>query len=118
MKIQNQIKIFTVSLGTAVLLSACGAFLNQGLAQMDLNPVAQEKISSDFSFVHRAIFQPRCVSCHQQYDTYQGVIRELPAIQSAVNLNRMPKGQPLSDDLKLLLNTWIDNGAPEKPDLP
>ncbi len=67
-----------------------------------------------FSEVGALIFSPRCVSCHQPYNSYLGVRRELDSIATSVAANRMPKvGGILPDGLKLLLRNWIANGAPE-----
>jgi hypothetical protein len=57
-----------------------------------------------------------CVDCHSQYSVYANVRLELVAIANSVQLNRMPKsGGPLSDNLKQLLQKWLEAGAPENP---
>lgn len=69
----------------------------------------------DFETVKAAIFAPKCVSCHEQFASYGSVRRELAAISDAVTSGRMPKrGGPLGDDLKMLLQRWIEAGSPEK----
>lgn len=107
-------KILTIFL-SSVLLSSCGNYFDQKTTEPALNQSTQEKLSSDFSSVKEIVFSARCVSCHQQYNNYQGVIRELSAIQAAVNSNRMPKsGGPLTDSQKVILATWIAKGAPDQ----
>lgn len=79
---------------------------------------AQDRVqtagSIDFALVRERIFEPRCLSCHVQYGTYQGVRAEMEVIAKAVDSNRMPKGTPLQQPLKDLLRDWIQDGAPEK----
>lgn len=101
------------------LLSSCGNYLDQKQARPLVpapvqNEQGEEVLVIEFATVKEAIFAPRCTSCHQQYDTYQGVVRELAAIQNSVQSNRMPKsGGPLTDNQKALLNAWIAQGAPQ-----
>lgn len=107
-------KIPTVLL-SCVLLSSCGNYFNQKMTEPAIDQSTQDKLSSDFASVKEAVFSARCVSCHQQYSTYQGVIRELPAIQAAVASNRMPKsGGPLTENQKSILSAWIAKGAPDE----
>lgn len=98
------------------LLPSCGNYLNKKIIEPTvLNKSEQDSLKLDFTTVKEAIFSPKCISCHQQYDNYQSVIRELTAIQSAVASNRMPKsGSPLTDIQKNMLSVWIKNGAPEQ----
>lgn len=103
----------------SMFLSSCGNYLDQKKTEPELDPSTQEKLSSDFSSVNEAVFSVRCVSCHQQYNNYQGVIRELSAIQAAVVSNRMPKsGGPLTDSQKAILFGWIAKGAPDQAGIP
>ncbi len=102
-------------------LSSCNNILNQSETPLALplkNPVQQDTLNSaslDFEAVKISVFKPRCISCHQQYENYSGVIRELTAIETAIKSNRMPKsGGPLSDNQRSLLSNWIAKGAPEK----
>jgi len=117
-------KLTTILL-SCVLLSSCGNYLKQKSTEPFLSPAAQEKLSSDFLSVKEIVFSARCISCHQQYNNYQGVVRELSAIQAAVGSNRMPKsGGPLTDGQKAVLLAWIAKGAPDlvgkptEPNLP
>ena len=104
-----------ITLLSSLFLSSCGNYLDQKTNEPILNQSAQEKLSSDFSSVKAIVFSVRCVSCHQQYNNYQGVIRELSAIQAAVTSNRMPKtGGPLTDSQKAILSAWITKGAPDQ----
>lgn len=97
------------------LLSSCGNYVERKDSTPAIDPSSQQKLSVDFASVREVIFAPRCVSCHQQYNTYEGVIRELSAIQDAIVTNRMPKsGGPLTPDQKNILALWIANGSPEK----
>jgi mono/diheme cytochrome c family protein len=112
------VELSILIMGT-LILSSCGNLFYPTTSPEPLSSSVQEKTSTDFEGVRAAIFSARCVSCHQQYDSYQGVIRELTAIQDAVATNRMPKtGGPLSDDQKALLARWIAEGARENPQEP
>lgn len=111
-------KKLTIAL-ISMFLSSCGNYLDQKMTEPALNQIEQEKLSSDFSSVKEVVFSARCISCHKQYDNYQGVIRELTAIQAAVNSNRMPKsGGPLTDSQKAILSAWIEKGAPDQAGIP
>ncbi len=112
------IKILTIFI-SSMFLPSCGNYLDQKTTEPVLNQTAQEKLSSDFSSVKEIVFSARCVSCHQQYSNYQGVNRELSAIQAAVNSNRMPKsGGFLTDSQKAILSAWIAKGAPDQAGSP
>jgi uncharacterized membrane protein len=98
-----------------MFLSSCGTYLEQKATEPALNQTEKEKLSLGFASVKEIVFSERCVSCHQQYDTYQGVIRELSAIKAAVESNRMPRsGGSLTDSQKAILSAWIEKGAPEQ----
>lgn len=100
---------------SSLFLSSCGNYLEQKKTEPKLAQSEQEQLSSDFASVKELVFSASCVSCHQQYNNYQGIIRELPAIQSAVASNRMPKsGGPLTDNQKAILFAWIAKGAPDQ----
>ena len=113
----NKIIIFLM---TGLILSSCNNIFNQSETPLALplkNPLQQDTLSAttlDFESVKKSVFAARCTSCHQQYNNYQGVLRELPAIEAAVNSNRMPKSSgPLTDSQRSLLSKWIASGAPE-----
>ncbi len=97
-----------------LLLTACGNPSHEVGKQPQNGPLSTKV---EFASVRDAIFTPHCVGCHGQYSTYGGVKRELPAIWSAVESDRMPKNRPpLSAALKESLKKWIDAGAPEMED--
>lgn len=103
----------------SLFLSSCGNYLYKKTAQKSLSQSEQEQMSSNFLSVKRIVFLKSCTTCHQQYNTYQGVIRELAAIQEAVNSNRMPKsGSPLTEAQKEILLAWVSKGAPDQADTP
>ncbi len=100
------------------ILSSCNYYENKMSSDAELlNPT--EKSAIDFESVRSAVFVPKCMQCHRQYGNYQNVIRELSAIQKAIQSNRMPKNDgPLSSSLRSILDSWIASGAPEKRDAP
>lgn len=73
---------------------------------------APEKLL-DFATVSSQIFTPHCVRCHGEFSEYTKVALNLQSIKDAVMTNRMPRRSPLPDDLKAVLNAWINQGAPE-----
>lgn len=105
-------------LSVLLLVTGCGAAAESKGGGTPPGPVSgpgPAKASADFATVKSQVFAPRCVQCHAQYESYGGVQRELAAIRSAVETNRMPKtGGPLSKEQKDLLFAWIASGAPEK----
>lgn len=77
-------------------------------------PVEETPAPITFAQVKAAIFEPQCVKCHKGFSDYTKVKDRLSDIQNAININKMPKdAAPLSDELKLLLANWIEQGAPE-----
>ncbi len=112
MKIRDLLMI----LGTTALLSSCGNYIDKKSTTDDGGNSANSILS--FETLQNEIFARgsagHCVDCHQQYSSYSGVKLEINAIANAINSNRMPKtGTPLSDNLKSLLQRWIEAGAPE-----
>lgn len=118
MRLNFKLILATELLASSLWLFGCG---NYDQSKLNSDPgVRSEGLSPDFATVQQKVFQPRCNTCHSQYSSYQGVLREIAAIQSAVNAKRMPKSNgPLSQDELKVLNAWFQNGAPEKiGDLP
>jgi hypothetical protein len=78
------------------------------------NPsIPDQPLPPDFVQVTSLIFKPHCTRCHSQYADYSAVVGELRSIQNAIESNRMPKNaRPLSAELKALLATWVNAGAP------
>ena len=101
-----------------MILSSCGNYFVQKKTDANISFSAQEELSGSFKSVTAVIFALKCITCHQQYSAYAGVIRELSNIQAAVTANRMPKNGPLSESQKNILLAWIDKGAPEFTNLP
>ena len=104
----------------AMLLSGCQGSDSDPIVllakQTITNPVRLGAESLEFASIKKNVFS-RCTSCHEQYKTYTGVVRELAAITKTISLNRMPKsGGPLSAEQKEFLNRWIQSGAPEFAD--
>ena len=67
-----------------------------------------------FEEIRKNIMQPHCIQCHGNYSNYTTVFKDKDKILSAVLSGRMPKNAPsLGDELKGLLQSWIQAGAPE-----
>jgi len=67
----------------------------------------------DFDLIKKEILEPSCLKCHGDYSSYDVVFAARNKILDSVEGNRMPKNSaPLNNELKNLLKTWIDNGAP------
>jgi uncharacterized membrane protein len=67
-----------------------------------------------FANLKRQIFEPFCMGCHSQFESYSNVKSQIDKIELAITSNRMPKGAtPLSQELKNLLSEWKSVGAPD-----
>lgn len=88
-------------------------------AQEDALPSSEQ---IDFQFIKEKILDTNCINCHtgkhNNYDQY-GIIKLaandiLTRIKSTSFFNRMPKGRdPLPEELILLFEAWVNQGAPE-----
>lgn len=66
-----------------------------------------------FASMRVSILEPRCLGCHQEFGTYEGVRKNLEAIQDRVFVRKdMPPGPPLSSADLQSLRDWLDSGAP------
>lgn len=106
-----------ISLLIALNLASCGNYEeSKGFIESAVIGLDTTKAIS-FADVKAEIFSAKCTSCHIQYEQYSGVVRDLAAIRSAVDSNRMPKNSaPLSGAQKALLFAWMDAGAPDTVD--
>lgn len=87
------------------LLASCGNYLEIKNPKSLEENSNQTSLSPGFLSIKESILNPHCLKCHQQYNAYQGVIREISAIEDAVTSNRMPKSSsPLSQNQKTYLN--------------
>ncbi|MBP7843305.1 MAG: hypothetical protein KA116_00690 [Proteobacteria bacterium] len=67
-----------------------------------------------FANLKKQIFEPFCMGCHSQFESYSNVKSQVDKIEVAISSNRMPKGgAPLSMELKDLLLEWKNAGTPE-----
>jgi uncharacterized membrane protein len=76
-----------------------------------------------FTEVSERVLQMKCVGCHGKaggvnLETYASVKNHLSQISQVLNSDRMPPKNPLDPELKKLVLQWIDQGAPENPQLP
>lgn len=68
----------------------------------------------DFAQIKKTIIDTSCIQCHLGYSNYQTVRGDVDNILSQVLTNRMPKNaSPINDELKALLQEWVNDGAPE-----
>lgn len=104
--------VFFLTIATAAL-SGCG---NYTRLKNDRQEAGQKLDAAPLTFatVSAQIFEPKCVSCHSKYRSYETVVEEVSRITQSIESNRMPKNaEPLAQNLKDLLRTWIDAGTPE-----
>jgi hypothetical protein len=80
----------------ALLLTACDYSNSKALSEVPFqNDLGKAGIT--FKTVSERVLQPNCVTCHSNYSNYEIVKRELSSIQTAIDLDRMPKrGPPLT----------------------
>ncbi len=77
-----------------------------------------------FSEIKEKVLEPyNCVACHSHYNNYASVRESVGAIASTVANDKMPfprrrfgSVEPVSEEDKDLLLTWINQGAPEFAD--
>ena len=102
----------------ALLLTACDYSNSKALSEVPFqNDLGKPSIT--FKAVSERVLEPNCVTCHSNYSNYESVKRELSSIQTAIDLDRMPKrGPPLSPAEKQLIAQWIGLGAPFDSQLP
>lgn len=95
------------------ILTSCGNYSEQkGVLEDTFNRNLDAPL--DFKAISDNIIKPHCLSCHQQYSSYEGVKNEISNILNAVESNRMPKNAaPLSRGKKELLAAWAAAGAPQ-----
>jgi|GEM_PF-3566500 len=73
-----------------------------------------------FQQVFDEVIKNNCLECHNEtpettYSSYRVVSTLAPKILSNVLSGRMPRGKPpLSLELKAVLQSWVDAGAPEE----
>ncbi|MBI3542470.1 MAG: hypothetical protein HY075_04245 [Deltaproteobacteria bacterium] len=83
-----------------------------------------DSASLSYQLVRSRVLAPRCIGCHSaahnnpggvNLETYESTRSRLAAIQQVAVLKRsMPPRHPLSDEESVLLNAWINAGAPEQ----
>lgn len=81
-----------------------------------VSPGENDQVKSliDFEQIKKSIIDNNCLQCHPGYSNYNTVVVSAQNILDQVATNRMPKNaRPLDDELKLLLEEWVNNGAPE-----
>lgn len=110
------LKFILLLMGSLFVVS-CGNFIKPKHQQA---PSASNDVSNvgsgvAFAEVRDKIFVPHCVKCHIQYGDYDFVKPSLTSIVSSIEENRMPKGgPPITEDLKVLLRSWVSGGAPNE----
>ena len=59
------------------------------------------------------ILEPHCTQCHRAYNDYDSFFEDKDIALQAIVGARMPKNSsPLDSELIILLQSWIDQGAP------
>jgi hypothetical protein len=107
---------------TAVLyLIGCGSHhdkLNQSFISDNLNTDLVDEELIVFENVFSKVIAPNCLSCHRNYSSYQSVSQSSLSILERIKGegfgSPMPLGgAPLDDELILLFETWVAQGALE-----
>ena len=116
--------IFSISL---LSVMGCGVYETKHASlPIDLSAITASTSGTNagisYAQVNQGVFQPSCISCHGasrpsagiSLDTYAHVKAALDIVKSvAITQQSMPPNGPLQADQITLLNTWIDQGAPE-----
>ena len=121
--------LLAISLSALTGLTACNSNLGPGPSSvLSANQFADAVGATTpalitYETVKKAIFDTQCLKCHstekakgdidlEQYKTAFAAIKE---IREQVETDEMPrKAPPLSPEMKAMLFSWIDAGAPEK----
>lgn len=121
--------LLAISLSALTGLTACNSNLGPGPGSvLSANQFADAVGATTpalitYETVKKAIFDTQCLKCHstekakgdidlEQYKTAFAAIKE---IREQVETDEMPrKAPPLSPEMKAMLFSWIDAGAPEK----
>lgn len=95
-------------------LAACGNRVQ--FKEDTISPPLRESKGDEptFAIISQEILQGSCLECHGHFSDYATVFAMRELILDKVFEDLMPKGgPPLNDDLKELLQRWVDIGAPE-----
>jgi mono/diheme cytochrome c family protein len=96
------------------VLVSCGDYTET--LDVEERPLQVPISELSFKTVRDAIFSPQCVSCHQQYDSFTAVQKDIGKISASIASGRMPKNAPpLSAAERGLLDAWIAAGMPNAP---
>jgi mono/diheme cytochrome c family protein len=109
---------------SSLAISSCNYRVDKtaGATGPATGPNSKAQIS--YADVNRAVFQPRCISCHGSeggvnLETYDSVRSQLSAIERAALRDKsMPKQGSLSQNEIEILQAWISSGAPLVIDKP
>jgi hypothetical protein len=125
MNLQQTVRSLALSLILTCALAGCGQDVDtHSLVESNLiSAFSQEEIeSANFQFIQQQVFTPHCLKCHASdvmkgdvnLETYASVFELRNQIRAEVEADRMPRrAPPLAPELKSLLFSWIDRGAPE-----
>lgn len=112
-----------VVLFTLIILNGCTFSHQKGSGQNEVSGKIDPGCIGmiDYPMIQEKIMR-NCTGCHnpngQSFDLtgYPQVKARIADVESAVLAGRMPKGNPLSQNLRDLLTAWVDNGALESVD--
>lgn len=111
--------LFKSSLCILALLSilSCNSYIRKDKGD-GVTLTAEEALNPSYATIQNKIVQPYCLSCHGSdggvnLENYANVVRFINPMSASIEHGYMPPGQPLPNDLKQLLSTWVANGHPE-----
>lgn len=129
LRTETFVQTVTLVLFATIGLTACNPNLSNTASNiMTANQFADAVGASapalvTYESVKKTIFEAQCLKCHstekakgdidlEQYKTAFAAIKE---IREQVQTDEMPrKAPPLTPEMKAMLFSWIDAGAPEK----
>lgn len=125
MNLQRTVRSLALSVTLTSGLAGCGQYVDtHSLVESNLTSAfTQEEIAgANFQFIKDQVFTPHCLKCHASdvmkgdvnLEMYASVFELRNQIRAEVEADRMPRrAPPLAPELKALLFSWIDRGAPE-----
>lgn len=91
----------------------CGNFF-EDKSEAPRDEISSANATVDFAEVKQKIFAPHCIKCHLNYENFASVKMIASGILNSIEQNRMPKNSPpLDESLKILIRTWVAEGANE-----
>lgn len=108
------------------LIQLFSDWIDAGMPEFESDIVVQEQdlthdLKYSFADIKEYVFKPNnCISCHTHFEDYSVVLKNLSAIVSTIQIDKMPYPKKMGEavlkvtqDQKAILSTWVNQGAPK-----